>query len=61
MTKTQAQQVEDAIVICIEDHNMNQEQMLKYITDTYKVSPVFVLNAYKEMYEDEEESGSKGS
>lgn len=54
MTKTQANQVEDAIVSCIEDEGMTKEQMLKYITETYKVSPTFVMNAYTEMYEEEQ-------
>lgn len=53
MTKTQQQQIEDAIVIAIEDDRMTKEEMMRYITETYKVSPVFVLNAYQEMYEED--------
>lgn len=51
MTKSQAQQVEDSIVTCIEDDDMTKEEMLKFIVETHKVSPAFVLNAYVEMYE----------
>ena len=53
MTKSQQHQIEDAIVVCIEDENMTKEEMLKYITETYDASPIFVLNAYNEMYGDE--------
>ena len=53
MTKSQQHQIEDAIVICIEDHKMSKEEMLKYIIETYQVSKVFVLNAYEEMYGEE--------
>lgn len=53
MTRSQSQLVEDAIVVAIEDEGMSKEEMLKYITETYKVSPTFVLNAYAEMYEDD--------
>lgn len=53
MTKTQQQQIEDAIVIAVEDDGMSKEEVLKYITKMYTVSPAFVLNAYREMYEEE--------
>lgn len=53
MTKSLSNQIEDAIVTCIEDENMSKEEMLLCVTETYKVSKAFVLNAYQEMYEEE--------